>query len=143
VIRVPEAAAGQLVVEAVPAIVVFFLMHFLLSRAALYANLLTRKKLKQEERALILRYEVIVFFASAVASVMILVAIAFVGQMGWIVLAVGVALPRHGAPPDPRRGGCRRGAQPDSRGHGRVVGREPRGVVPADRGVSASPDQLA
>ena len=90
VIRVPEAAAGQLVVEAVPAIVVFFLMHFLLSRAALYANLLTRKKLKQEERALILRYEVIVFFASAVASVMILVAIAFVGQMGWIVLAVAL-----------------------------------------------------
>ena len=90
VIRVPEAAAGQLVVEAVPAIVVFFLMHFLLSRAALYANLLTRKKLKQEERALILRYEVIVFFASAVASVMILVAIAFVGEMGWIVLAVAL-----------------------------------------------------
>ena len=90
VVRIPEAAEGQLVVEAVPAIVVFFLMYFLLSRAALYATLLTRKKLKQEERALILRYEVIVFFASTVATVMILVAIAFVGQMGWIVLAVAL-----------------------------------------------------
>lgn len=87
-IRIPEATAGMLVPESIPAIAVFFLSHFMMNRAALYATLLNRNKLLPEEQALILRYEVIVFFASLVASVAILVALAFVGRTGWIVIAV-------------------------------------------------------
>jgi methyl-accepting chemotaxis protein len=78
---------GAFVPEAAPAIAVFFLSHFFINRAALYATLITRNKLFPEERALILRYEVIVFFASIVATVAILFAIAQIGKMAWIVLA--------------------------------------------------------
>jgi methyl-accepting chemotaxis protein len=73
--------------DAAPAITAFFLSHFILNRAALYGTLLTRNKLLPDERALILRYEVIVFFASIVASIAILLAIAHIGKAGWIVLA--------------------------------------------------------
>jgi methyl-accepting chemotaxis protein len=87
-VRIPNAAAGALTTESVPAIAVFFLAHFLLNRAALYATLITRNKLLPDEQALILRYEVIVFIASIVASVSILGALAFIGRTGWIVLGV-------------------------------------------------------
>lgn len=87
-VRIPDAVAGVLTPESVPAIAVFFLAHFLLSRAALYATLLTRNKLLPDEQALFLRYEVIVFIASMVASVSILIALAFIGRTGWIVLGV-------------------------------------------------------
>jgi len=87
-IRIPGAAAGQLTAETVPAMAVFFLAYFLLNRAALYATLLTRSKLLPEEQSLILRYEVIVFIASMVASIAILIGLAFIGRTGWIVLAV-------------------------------------------------------
>ncbi len=86
--HMPAAGSGEFAPETVPAIAVFFVAHFLLNRAALYATLLTRKKLMPEEQALILRYEVIVFFASAVASVTLLVAIAFLGSVAWIIVAV-------------------------------------------------------
>jgi methyl-accepting chemotaxis protein len=86
--HMPSAGSGEFAPETVPAIAVFFVAHFLVNRAALYATLLTRKKLMPEEQALILRYEVIVFFASAVASVTLLVAIAFLGSVAWIIVAV-------------------------------------------------------
>lgn len=86
--NMPQAASGQFAPETVPAIAVFFVAHFLFNRAMLYASLLTKGKLMSEEQALILRYEVIVFFASAVASVVILVAIEFVGKAAWIPIAL-------------------------------------------------------
>ena len=87
-VRLPAAAEGEFVVEAVPAIAIFFIAHFVFNRAALYATLLTRRKLLVEEQALILRYEVMVFFASAVASVTMLAAIKFLGKAGWVVIGV-------------------------------------------------------
>ena len=88
VTRISGASAATFAPEAIPAIAVFFLAHFILNRAALYATLLTRNKLLPDEQAMILRYEVIVFIASMVASVAILAALAFVGKTGWIVLGV-------------------------------------------------------
>ena len=41
-IRIPEATAGMLVPESIPAIAVFFLSHFMMNRAALYATLISR-----------------------------------------------------------------------------------------------------
>ena len=86
--RMPGATTGTLTAESVPAIAIFFLSHFILNRAALYARLLSRNKLLPDEQALILRYEVIVFIASMVASVAILAALSYIGKTGWIVLAV-------------------------------------------------------
>ena len=87
-VRLPTGSPGEFVPETVPAIAVFFIVHFVLNRAVLYGSLLTRRKLMPEEQALILRYEVIVFFASAVAAVSMLVAIALLGKAGWIVIAI-------------------------------------------------------
>jgi methyl-accepting chemotaxis protein len=87
-LQIPGASSGTLSTESIPAIAIFFIAHFLLNRAALYATLITRKKLLPDEQALILRYEVIVFIASMVASVAILAALAYVGRTGWVVLAV-------------------------------------------------------
>ena len=87
-IRMPEVRSGNLVPEAIPAIAAFFLAHFVFNRAALYATLLIRDKLLPDEQALILRYEVIMFFASAVASVAILMSLAFIGRILWVVIAV-------------------------------------------------------
>ena len=87
-LRISGASAGTLSPESIPAIAIFFLSHFVLNRAALYARLLSRNKLLPDEQSLILRYEVIVFIASMVASIAILAALAFIGKTGWIVLAV-------------------------------------------------------
>ncbi len=89
-IRIPETSTGALGPESVPVIAVFFLAYFILNRAALYATLLARNKLLPDEQALILRYEVIVFFASMVAATAILIALAFIGRTAWIVLAVAL-----------------------------------------------------
>jgi methyl-accepting chemotaxis protein len=87
-LRLTGGTSGTLAPDAIPAIAIFFLAHFVLNRAALYATLLTRNKLLPDEQSLILRYEVIVFIASMVASVAILAALAFVGKTGWIVIGV-------------------------------------------------------
>lgn len=87
-IRIPEAVSGNFAPEVVPAIAAFFLAHFVFNRAALYATLLVRDKLLPDERTLILRYEVIVFFASVVASIAILISLVFIGKLLWIVIAL-------------------------------------------------------
>lgn len=86
-VRLP-AGAGALSAEAAPAVAAFFVTHFVLNRSAQYATLLVRGKLLPDERALILRYEVIVFFASMIVSVGILVAMTMIGRLGWWIIGV-------------------------------------------------------
>lgn len=87
-VGIPDARDGLLPVEAAPAIAAFFLAHFAFNRAAQYATLIDRGKLLPDERALILRYEVIVFFASMLVSLVLLVAMAHVGRAGWAIIAL-------------------------------------------------------
>ncbi|HSA57989.1 MAG TPA: methyl-accepting chemotaxis protein, partial [Gemmatimonadaceae bacterium] len=89
-LQTPGGASGALTPQALPAIAVFFLAHFVLSRALQYFSLLVRGKLLASERALILRYEVIVFGASAVTAVTVLLTLAHVGYAGWAVMAVAL-----------------------------------------------------
>ena len=86
----PAAAAGELTAETIPGVAVFLLAYFVLSRALQYYTLLVRDKLFPEERALILRYEVIVFVASSGVVLVILLTIANVGRMGWLILALAL-----------------------------------------------------
>ncbi len=83
----PNGSATGFSTQAAPAIAVFMVAHFLLNRAVLYANLLLRDKLYPEERALILRYEIIVFFAGVGITLAVLTALVSVGYMGWLVFA--------------------------------------------------------
>lgn len=81
-------AADTLSAERIPAIALFLLSYFVLSRAMLYFTLLVRRKLLAEERSIILRYEVIAFGASTVAVAVILVTIATLEPgWGWVFIA--------------------------------------------------------
>ena len=74
--------------ETLPALAMFLLAYFLLSRLLLYFTLLLRNKLLEEERSLILRYEVIAFGAGAIAVATILLTVANIRPVGWAVVAV-------------------------------------------------------
>jgi methyl-accepting chemotaxis protein len=77
--------------ESVPAIALFILVQFLVSRALAYFTLLLRDKLLPEERSLILRYEVIALGAGSVALAALLLAEAFLGWVGAAVVLVVLA----------------------------------------------------
>lgn len=71
-----------------PAIAVFVVIHFALSRALQYLSLLVRNKLSADERGLILRYEVIGLGASSLVLAALLAAISSLEPAGVIVVAV-------------------------------------------------------
>lgn len=73
------AATGP---EFIPAMTLFLLAHFLVSRSLLYFSLLVRGKLLAEERNLILRYEVLTYGAGATAVAVIVTALQVLGWMG-------------------------------------------------------------
>jgi methyl-accepting chemotaxis protein len=85
--------------EGLPALALFSLSYFLLSRALLYFSLLWRDKLLEEEKSLILRYEVIGFGASIIAVAVVLATISSIGPVGWLfvgamLVVVGVLVKR-------------------------------------------------
>jgi methyl-accepting chemotaxis protein len=87
--------AGAMVVDgaSVPAIALFVLLHFLISKSLYYFTLAVRSKLSSEEVALILRYEVIGLGASSVGLTALLLAVSFLGWMGSavVLLVLGFA----------------------------------------------------
>jgi methyl-accepting chemotaxis protein len=74
--------------ETLPALAMFVLAYFLLSRLLLYFTLLLRDKLVDEEKSLILRYEVIAFGAGAIAVGVILLTVMNIRPIGWAVVGV-------------------------------------------------------
>ena len=76
--------------ETLPALAIFMLGYFLLSRLLLYFTLLLRDKLLDEEKSLILRYEVIAFGAGAIAVAVILLTVINIRPIGWAVVGVGL-----------------------------------------------------
>jgi methyl-accepting chemotaxis protein len=79
---------ATLTTETLPALAMFVLAYFLLSRLLLYFTLLLRDKLLEEERSLILRYEVIAFGAGAIAVAIILLTVLNIRPVGWTVVGV-------------------------------------------------------
>ena len=71
--------------EGLPAIGLLFVMHFVLGRSLQYFTLLVRRKLLPEERARILRYEVLGLGAGSIASAL---AIITVSSLGWTALLI-------------------------------------------------------
>jgi methyl-accepting chemotaxis protein len=85
--------------EGLPALTLFSLSYFILSRALLYFSLLWRDKLLEEEKSLILRYEVIGFGAGLIAVAVVLATISSIGPVGWVfvgamLIVVGVLVKR-------------------------------------------------
>lgn len=90
-IRGPLGATDQLDGNSVPAIALFILLQFLISKLLCYFSLLLRGKLLPQERSLILRYEVIALGSGVVALSALLVSVNFLGWRGAGVVLVVLA----------------------------------------------------
>ena len=83
-----NAEQTKLNAETLPALALLIFTYFLASRLLLYFTLLLRDKLIDEEKALILRYEVIGFGAGTIAVAVILLAIGNLSPAGWALVGV-------------------------------------------------------
>ncbi len=79
---------AALTTDILAALSLFMLAYFVASRMLLYFTLLIRDKLVDEEKSLILRYEVIAFGASAIAVSVILLTVLNLRPVGWSVVGV-------------------------------------------------------
>ena len=79
---------AALTTDTLAALALFMLAYFVASRMLLYFTLLLRDKLVDEEKSLILRYEVIAFGASAIAVSLILLTVLNLSPVGWGVVGV-------------------------------------------------------
>jgi methyl-accepting chemotaxis protein len=77
--------------EFVPAMALFLLAHFVLSRGLLYFSLIARDKLLPEERALILRAEVLTYGGGAIAVAVLVGSVQLLGWPGTTLVAVVLA----------------------------------------------------
>jgi methyl-accepting chemotaxis protein len=77
--------------DALAALALFFLAYFITSRVLLYFTLLIRDKLVDEEKSLILRYEVMAFGAGTIAVAIILLTVGNLRPVGWGVVGVVLA----------------------------------------------------
>ena len=78
------AATGA---DFIPAMALFLLAHFIISRGLLYFSLILRSKLLPEERSLILRYEILTYGAGSAAVATIVGALQILGWLGTIIVA--------------------------------------------------------
>jgi methyl-accepting chemotaxis protein len=80
-----SAATGA---EFIPAMTLFFLVHFVLSRGLLYFSLLVRGKLLPDERSLLLRYEVLTYGAGAAGVAVLIGSLQLIGVASSAVVAL-------------------------------------------------------
>ena len=85
------AEMSRLNAESLPALALLVFTYFLASRLLLYFTLLLRDKLYEEEKSLILRYEVIGFGAGSIGVAIILLAFGNLSPVGWLVVGVVLA----------------------------------------------------
>jgi methyl-accepting chemotaxis protein len=76
--------------DTLPALAMFIFAYFMLSRLLLYFTLLLRDKLLEDEKSLILRYEVIAFGAGSIAVAIIMLSVVNISPTGWAVVGVGL-----------------------------------------------------
>jgi methyl-accepting chemotaxis protein len=90
---VSMAAGGTgFTAETLPSLALFVFAYYVTSRLLLYFTLLIRDKLVDEEKSLILRYEVIAFGAGTIGVFIVLVAVTSLKPIGWAVVAIVLAL---------------------------------------------------
>jgi methyl-accepting chemotaxis protein len=82
------AELTRLNAETLPSLALLVFTYFVTSRLLLYFTLLLRDKLLDEEKSLILRYEVIGFGAGTIAVAIILLAFGNLSPVGWALVGV-------------------------------------------------------
>jgi len=83
-----SAGAVGLSAETLPPLLLFVFAYFVTSRLLLYFTLLVRDKLIDEEKSLILRYEVVAFGAGTIGVMIVLFAVTSLKPVGWAVVAI-------------------------------------------------------
>ena len=90
---VSMAAGGSgFTAETLPALALYIFAYFVTSRLLLYFTLLVRDKLVDEEKSLILRYEVIAFGAGTIGVAIVLLAVTSLKPIGWAVVGIVLVL---------------------------------------------------
>ena len=82
------AELTRLNAETLPALSLLVFTYFVASRLLLYFTLLVRNKLFDEEKSLILRYEVIGFAAGTIGVAIVLLAFGNLTPVGWVLVGV-------------------------------------------------------
>lgn len=86
------SGSNELSIDFLPAAAILVCLYFFVGRALFYFTLLVRDKLEHVEKILILRWEIISFLLTLIATVIIVAAIRALAPVGWIAvsLALGV-----------------------------------------------------
>ncbi len=87
VLRLFKLEGHELDVELVPALAFFAVGYLVIGRLLFYFTLALRGKLLPDERSLILRYEVIAYFATVLATITVLIAAATLEARSWPFVA--------------------------------------------------------
>jgi methyl-accepting chemotaxis protein len=83
-----SAGAAGLSAETLPPLLLFVFAYFVTSRLLLYFTLLVRDKLIDEEKSLILRYEVVAFGAGTIGVMIVLFTVTSLKPIGWAVVGI-------------------------------------------------------
>jgi methyl-accepting chemotaxis protein len=86
-LRMQGEAVRGIGVELVPALAFFAVGYFLISRMLFYFTLALRGKLLADEKSLILRYEVVAYFATIMATATVIIAVATLEARSWPFVA--------------------------------------------------------
>lgn len=86
------AGTAELSVEFLPAGVALAAAWFVFSRGLFYLSLLARDKLEVGERLFILRWEIVSFLATIVASGLVVWTITALAPTGWVAMALAMAV---------------------------------------------------
>ena len=78
--------------DLLPAFAVLVCMYFFLSRSLFYFTLLLRDKLEHAEKILILRWEIISYLLTLIASVVVLAALRSLSPVGWLAVALALGV---------------------------------------------------
>jgi methyl-accepting chemotaxis protein len=87
-VSVASGSSSAASAQGLPALVLFVFAHFFISRALLYFTLVLRSKLLDDERSLLLRYEIIGFGVKVVGVAVAVLTVSHLGRVGWAVVAV-------------------------------------------------------
>ena len=86
-VSISSGASNVASAAGLPSLALFVFLHFFISRALLYFTLVLRAKLLEDERSLLLRYEVIGFGVKAIGVAIAVLTVTHLGRVGWAVVA--------------------------------------------------------
>jgi methyl-accepting chemotaxis protein len=82
----------DLSLDLLPAVTILVCMYFFATRVLFYFTLLLRDKLEHPEKILILRWEIIAYLLTVIASVVVVAALRGLSPVGWVAVALAMGV---------------------------------------------------